>query len=479
MDPSAALAGLKYLVPELFLLGVAALTLVVHIFLPKRGRRVAGIVALAGLVAGIAVIILTPLSPGEIYSGSLTVDGFALFLKAVVLAAGALSILLAFRFFNVEGQEPGEAYSLIVLSLIGMMLSASSLDLIVTYVAFELFAIPSYILAGIFKKERRSAEAGIKYFFLGSLSSGIMLLGMVLIFAVSGETRYAVLGRALPGANEHIVLTGMILFFAGLFFKAALAPFHMWAPDVYVGAPTPLAAFLSTAPKAAVLALLVRLMVFVFPRFEPQWASIFQVVALVTMFWGNIAALLQKNLKRLLAYSSIAHAGYLAIGLAAWGEPARTAVLFYIAVYGFMNIAAFSMILLVRKKDGFGEEIEDLAGLSKRSPFIAVCVLIILLSLVGIPPTAGFFGKYFLFAAAVGRQMYLLVVAGAVNSAISLFYYFRIGRALFMEEGFTDVPPDPSLYAKIVLAFSAAVMLLLGVLPSLLTEIAASALLRT
>jgi NADH-quinone oxidoreductase subunit N len=475
MEPLPSASGLRYFLPEIGLLVVAVLALVVHVSHRKRGRRRAGVVSIAGLSLVALILLFSPTGSGPFFSGHLAADPFAHFFKLVFLISGGLAIVLSFRFFDVEGSEPGEVYTLLPLTIIGMMLAASSLDLVTTYVSFELFAIPSYILAGIFKKDRRSAEAGIKYFFLGTLSSAVMLLGMALTFGLTGETGYPGVLRGLAGANMRVALAGMILFFVGLFFKAALVPFHMWAPDVYEGAPTPLVVFLSTAPKAAVFAILIRLLVGMFGRFESQWTLILQGLALLTMFWGNIAALVQQNIKRLMAYSSIAHAGYLAIGLAAWGETARLGVLYYIFVYVFMNAAAFGLVLLVRDGAGFGEEVSGLRGLARRSPLAAGFILILLLSLTGIPPTAGFMGKYFLFAAAVEKGMVLLAVAGALNSVISLFYYFRIGRAIFMEEGSDAVRIEPSAPVLSVLGVSALVLFLFGILPFLLTNAAAAA----
>jgi NADH-quinone oxidoreductase subunit N len=276
----------------------------------------------------------------------------------------------------------------------------------------------------------------------------------------------------------------MSLFFVGLFFKAAFVPFHMWAPDVYEGAPTPLVVFLSTAPKAAVIAILVRAMTSLFGGYAMEWSGILQAIALATMFWGNLAALTQTSLKRMLAYSAIAQAGYLAIGLAAWGEPARMAVLFYIAVYVVMNAAAFGLILLVGGGGRFDESVDGLRGLVRRAPVAAASVLVVLLALVGIPPTAGFMGKYFLFAAAVDKGLVLLAAAGALNSAISLFYYFRIGKAMFLEEAAAaapgagpEAPGSVSRSVTVVLALSAAALLLFGILPGLLTAPAVSAVL--
>ncbi len=475
MEPSSALAGLRYLAPELAVLGTAAAALLAHIFFPGQGRRAAGWLSLVGYSVAAALVLAGPRSGAELFSGSLTVDGFALFFKLTFLAAAALATVLAFRFFDVEGSEPGEAYALMPLTVIGMMVAVSSVDLITTYVAFELFAIPSYVLAGIFKKDRRSAEAGVKYFFLGSLSSGVMLLGLALVYGLTGETQYRAVAAALAGAANPLALAGMVLVLAGLFFKAAMVPFHMWAPDVYEGAPTPLVVFLSTAPKAAVFGLAARLIAGPFGPFEAHWTPIFQAVAVATMFWGNIAALAQRNLKRLMAYSSIAHAGYLAIGLAAWGEMARWGIQFYVVAYVIMNAAAFGLALLVLKGGSFGENVDDLAGLVRRSPLAAASILVLLLSLTGIPPTAGFMGKYFLFAAAVGKGMPLLAVAGALNSVISLFYYFRIGKAVFLDEGPAGMPPLGPSGPVLVLAAAALALLVLGVAPSIIGSYAVSA----
>jgi NADH-quinone oxidoreductase subunit N len=474
---AAAASGLGHVLPEIVLLAAAVAAMSVHLFARRGGRRGAGCVALAGIAAAAVALGSTAPSAEGLFAGHVAVDAFALFFKAVILAAGAVSIVLAFRFFDVEGGEPGEAYYLILLSMVGMMAAVSATDLVTTYVAFELFAIPSYVLAGIFKKERRSAEAGIKYFFLGTLSSAVMLLGMAFVYGLTGLTAYAQAGPVLAGANGLAALVAMSLFFVGLFFKAAFVPFHMWAPDVYEGAPTPLVVFLSTAPKAAVIAILARAMTALFDGYSLEWSGLLQAAALATMFWGNLAALAQKSLKRLLGYSAIAQAGYLAIGLAAWGETGRVAVLFYVGVYAIMNAAAFGTILLVDRGGSFDESVEGLRGLARRAPLASASLLIVLLSLTGLPPTAGFMGKYFLLTAAVERGMVLLAAAGALNSAVSLFYYFRIGKAMFLEEGISggQAADGLSRSVTVVLALSAAALLLLGLWPDLLSGPAARA----
>ena len=478
MDYSLYIAELKYLIPEFAILGTALLAMLFHIFIKGKGFRIAGFISILGLVLGALALIYTPLSGNQIYSGSLITDQFSFYFKMIFIISGILTIFLSFKFFDVEGSEPGEAYYLILLSIIGMMFAVSSVDLITFYVSFEIFAILSYVLAGIFKKDKRSSEAGVKYFILGTLSSAIMVLGMALLVGIAGSTSYSDISNVITGENSRFALTGMLLLFSGLFFKLALVPFHMWTPDVYEGAPTPLVVFLSTAPKAAVFAVLIRMVLNIFNSLENQWAILFQVIAIVTMFWGNIAALIQKNIKRMMAYSSIAHAGYIMMGMAAFGASGNMAVMFYLFVYLFMNTAAFGMILLVQKKNGFGEEIEDMRGIAKKSPMIAGVIIVLLLSLTGIPPTAGFMGKYFLFSAVIEKGLYVLAIAGALNSVISLFYYFQIGRAMFMETESVEVTMDKSIYARSVVVLSCVVILIIGILPSLLTVFASASVLN-
>jgi NADH-quinone oxidoreductase subunit N len=477
MDYSLYIDQLKYLIPEAIVLIFALIAMFVHLFNKANGRRLAGVISIIGLIAAAISLIYSPLADSVIFSGNLLIDKFAFYFKIIFLISGVLTIVLSFRFFDIERSEPGEAYYLILISVIGMMFAVSSVDLITFYVSFELFAISSYILAGIFKKDKRSAEAGIKYFILGTLSSAVMVLGMAILLGIAGSTNYTEITKMLGGENVKLALTGMLLLFSGLFFKLALVPFHMWTPDVYEGAPTPLVVFLSTAPKAAVFAIIIRMIHVMFGDFQNQYQIIFQVIAIITMFWGNIAALTQKNIKRMMAYSSIAHAGYIMMGLAAFGARGNMAVLFYLFVYLFMNAAAFGMILLVQKSNGFGENIEDMRGFAKKSPMMAAGIIVLLLSLTGIPPTAGFMGKYFIFTAVVEKGMYILAVIGALNSVISLFYYFQIGRAMFMEDAGLEFVADNSYYARSIIALSIIVILFIGILPASLTVFASASLL--
>jgi len=451
---------------------VAVAAMFAHLFGGRGGRRLAGLVALAGLAGGLLLLAFAPTAPRALYAGALTVDAAAQFIKLLVLLSAALTVLLSFRFFDAEGHEPGEVYYLLLFAVLGMLFTASATDLLTFYVAFELFAICSYILAGIFKKEIRSAEAGLKYFVLGVLSSAIMVLGMALVYGATGATAFREIAAGAAAADQRLLTLGMLLFFVGLFFKMAAVPFHMWTPDVYEGAPTPLVAFLSTAPKAATLAVFIRLLATAFGTLADKWTPLLSLIAILTMFWGNLAALAQQNLKRLLAYSSIAHAGYLLIGLAALGARGAMAVLFYLFAYLAMNVAAFALILTVRKPGGFGEQVDDLNGLARKSPLLAAGIIIVLLALTGIPPTAGFIGKYYLLAAAVNKGLYTLAVVGALNSVISLFYYFRIGKAMFMEADRPDRVLHASGYVGGVLLLCVLALLFFGLFPASLTDLA-------
>ncbi len=475
MDVSLYLNQLIYLAPEMALTAASIAAIIAHLAFKKLGgARIGGFICLAGIVAATIALAVMPFSTESFFSGTIILDEFARYFKVLILIVGAITILLTMSFYKHLGNEPGEIYYLILMALTGMMLAVSAVELITLYISIELFGIISYMLAGIFKNEIRSTEAGIKYFILGIVSSSILVLGMSLIYAITGETFIKQLPELVTHSDRHLVLAGMSLIFVGLFFKIALVPFHMWTPDVYEGAPTPVVVMFSTAPKAAAFGVIMRLIVTIFSPVETDWRVILSGIAIVSMFWGNIAALMQDNIKRMMAYSSIAHAGYIMIGVTVRGELGTMALLFYLAIYVIMNAAAFSIVLLIRKPGIFGEKVEDLRGLALQSPFMAACLVIILLSLTGIPPTAGFIGKYYLFAAAIGNGAWYLAVAGALNSVISLFYYFRIGRAMFMEPGAGDAHAGGNYLVKTAIAVFAAFILVVGILPSRLTELLAS-----
>jgi len=354
-----------------------------------------------------------------------------------------------------------------------MMFMATGTDLITIFVGLETMAIAFYILAGLLKPDRRSNEAGVKYFLLGTFSLGILLYGVSILYGMSGTTNLRALAIAVAdhGRDPWLILA-LILVVAGIGFKIAAVPFHMWAPDVYEGAPTPITAFLSVGSKAASFAMLLRIFLEGLPSRSGDCTLLFYVLSVVTMTVGNIAALTQSNTKRMLAYSSIAHAGYLLIGVIAGTSRGVAAMLIYLLIYAFMQMGAFAVVILLRRADAIGDELKDMSGLYARHPFPAVAMLIFMLSLGGIPPTAGFMGKFWLFSAAIDSNYVWLAVLGVVNSAISLYYYLRVAVFMFMKNEAAGSQPvlAPGLAAALV--FTLAGTLVLGIYPRPLFELA-------
>jgi len=353
------------------------------------------------------------------------------------------------------------------------MIMAGGIDLITIFIGLETMAVSFYILAGYIKPNQRSNEAAVKYFLLGAFSLGILLYGMSLMYGLSGTTNLRVMASALVGQEKdpRLVLA-VILVVAGIGFKIAAVPFHMWAPDVYEGAPTPITAFLSVGSKAASFAMLIRIFVEGLPSMSADWRLLFYVLSILTMTAGNIAAVTQSNVKRMLAYSSIAHAGYLLIGIVAGTSRGITAMLVYLMIYAFMQLGAFAVITLLRRTDVQGDEMKDFSGLAFRNPFAAFAMLIFMLSLGGIPPTAGFMGKFWLFSAAIDSHYYGLAIIGVLNSAISLYYYVRIVVFMYLKKDTIGSEPVTSPALAVVLAVAVAGTLVLGVYPRLLFEVA-------
>jgi NADH-quinone oxidoreductase subunit N len=357
-----------------------------------------------------------------------------------------------------------------------MMFMASAIDLISIFIGLETMAVSFYILAGFIKPNPRSNEAAVKYFLLGAFSLGILLYGMSLMYGLSGTTSLRAMATAFVGQErDPRLVLAVILVVAGVGFKIAAVPFHMWAPDVYEGAPTPVTAFLSVGSKAASFAMLLRIFLEGMPSLSADWRILFEVLAIVTMTVGNLAALTQSNLKRMLAYSSIAHAGYLLIGIVAAGAGYTrgvTATLVYLFIYAFMQLGAFGIIILMRRQDVIGDELKDLSGLYLRRPVAAFAMLLFMLSLGGIPPTAGFMGKFWLFSAAIEAGFVWLAVIGVLNSAISLYYYIRVVVFMYLKKDATG--SEPVFSPSLALAVGAAVVatIVLGVYPRLLFEVA-------
>ena len=422
------------IVPELEL-AVFGMFLLIFDLLVKEKRRL-GYFALAGIAASALFLFRLRSVEFSAYGGSLSLDPFSIFFKLIFLVAAALSIAISLKYLDIERENHGEYYALILFATMGMMFMAGAVDLVTLYIGLETMAIATYILVGFLRSNQRSNEASLKYFLLGAFSSGILLYGMSLLYGISGSTRFVDIAEALSRRpiTDPISLMAMITLSAGMFFKIAAVPFHQWTPDAYEGAPTSITAYMSVAVKAASFAMMVRIfMVAIYPL-RPQWVTIMAAVSIMTMTIGNIAAITQSNVKRLLAYSSISHAGYILIGFIAGNETGLTAVGLYLLIYTFTNIGAWAVIVALRRKDVIGEHVDDMAGLFFRHPTAAVLMLIFLLSLAGIPPTAGFIGKYFLFAAAIETGHNALAVIAVLNAAISIYFYLRIVVSMFMRD---------------------------------------------
>jgi NADH-quinone oxidoreductase subunit N len=473
MPAGLSASDFYYILPELVLTGGALLVLVADVLL---GRTRGG--ALAGLTLGVIGATLVSLVPFagthvEVAHGLMAVDGFALFFKAVFLIAAAFTVAMSVRYLKVEGASPGEYYFLILCATLGMMVMASGIDLITIFVGLETMAVSFYILTGFIKPSQKSNEAAVKYFLLGAFSLGILLYGMSLLYGLSGTTSLSGMAEILAGqTSDPRLILAVILVVAGVGFKIAAVPFHMWAPDVYEGAPTPITAFLSVGSKAASFAMIFRIFPGGLPAMNADWRLLFEVLAIVTMTVGNVAALTQTNLKRMLAYSSIAHAGYILIGVVAGTTRGISAALIYLAIYAFMQMGAFAVIVLMRRPDALGDELKDLSGLAFRRPFAAFAMLVFMLSLGGIPPTAGFMGKFWLFGAAVDAGYIGLAVIGVLNSAISLYYYVRVVVFMYLKKETTG--SEPVLGAPLAVALGVALVatIVLGIYPRLLFDLA-------
>lgn len=472
------------LAPELVLAGAGLLMLLIGSLRRFESHRGLATSTIAALILAAVFLVLVgrgSTMPRVILSGMFIVDRFAFFWKALVLLATGATVVLARRFVEEAGYKPAEFYALLLLAASGMAFMASGIHLLSIWISLELMSLSSYVLAGYFKRETRSNEAAIKYFVLGALSSATMLFGISLIYGATGQLQLGAVAAAVPQALREqgaILLLGWFLLAAGLFFKVSAVPFHVWTPDVYVGAPTPVTAFLATASKAAAFAILLRIFYQGFGRLVPDWQAITAAIAALSMVWGNLAALTQTNVKRMLAYSSIAQAGYILLGVLVVNEVGAWAVLFYLAAYVLMTMGAFGGVVLLERREYAGETFSDYAGLARRAPLLSACMVIFLLGLTGIPPTAGFVGKVYLFAGAVKAGWTWLAVIGVLTSAISLYYYFGLVLNMYLKEPEeTPVSPAPARAIVALLAVFALATIVLGVLPGPLVDLARHSLL--
>jgi NADH-quinone oxidoreductase subunit N len=472
MPAGISTSDFYYILPELVLTAGALLVLVADVLLPRGSKALAWITLLA---IGGTLAAMVPFSDThvEVAHGLLAVDQFAFFFKIIFLVAAALTVLMSVRYLEIEGASPGEYYFLILCATLGMMFMAGGIDLITIFIGLETMAISFYILTGFIKPSQRSNEAAVKYFLLGAFSLGILLYGMSLMYGLSGSTGLRTMTTVFAGlGRDPRLLLAVILVVAGVAFKIAAVPFHMWAPDVYEGAPTPVTAFLSVGSKAASFAMLLRIFLEGLSTMSADWRMLFEALSVVTMTVGNLAALTQTNLKRMLAYSSIAHAGYVLIGVVAGTPRGVSATLIYLLIYSFMQLGAFAIIIMMRRRDVVGDELKDFSGLHFRHPVAAFAMLLFMLSLGGIPPTAGFMGKFWLFGAAIEAGYVWLAVIGVLNSAISLYYYIRIVVFMYLKPYVGGSEPTPSPALKVALAVAVVATLALGVYPRLLFELA-------
>ncbi len=452
------------LLPELLLLLLALLILGLDLILPERGRAGLGWLAAVG-TAGILAAALLGGGASAADPATVHADALAFFFRALFLLGAAITALISIDSVGVGRR--GEYYALLLFSTIGLCLMASASDLVMLALAIEMATLPLYLLAGFLKEDARSTEAGLKYFLFGATASAVMWYGFSLLYGFTGQTDLSAAAAALTAAGPGMILAAGLPILAGLGFKVAAVPFHFWAPDVYEGAPTPVAAFLSTAVKAAGFAVLLRILLAVFPpESASYWGLLISVLSAVTMTLGNLLAMAQKNIKRLLAYSSIAHAGYALIGLVTLNPDGLAATSFYLLTYLLANLAAFTVVALVSNA-GEGDDLTGLAGLSRRSPAAALAMLVALLSLAGMPPFAGFAGKLFLFASAVEAKLTWLAALGAVNSILALYYYLVVLKTVYLYRGEHEQAAFPlPAAAGIALAVCAAGILLLGVAAS-------------
>ncbi len=464
----------QLLLPEVFLFLWAILIFVLDFFW-KREKQNLGYVALVGVVLTMLLALNSP--QGKLFGGMFLADSFSSFFNMIFLLTGFLTIASSIDFTRRLSAHQGEYFALLLLSMVGMMFLASAGELVTLYVALELTTISLYVLAAYLKNELKSTEAGLKYLILGGVSSGILLYGISLIFGLTGTTFLVGIKTALItsfityGTIGPALMLSIVFFIAGFGFKLALVPFHMWVPDVYEGAPTPITAFLSVASKVAGLAAFIRVFFQSFFVFQVDWVLLVAVLAALAMIIGNIIALLQTNIKRMLAYSSIAQIGYILLGIVAATSRGLASVSFYVFVYLFANMGAFIAAIAFSNATG-SDEIKDYAGLSRRSPALAAMMAVFMLSLVGIPPLAGFTGKYYLFSAAIEQGWIWLVVIAILTSVISLYYYVGVVRQMYFQTSSVEKPVAMSGALKLALIISVIGVLIFGVYPNVFIEFA-------
>lgn len=474
------------ILPQMELLLFALGILIFDFLLEKKEKHFNAVLALLGVAASslglymqvkrFNILRADPMGPPGLlgFHDTVLVDGFFIVFAGLFLAATALVILLSVRYLDLEREQEGEYYALLLLACIGMMFMASGIDLIVMFLGLETMALSFYVLSGFLRANKRSNEAAMKYLLLGAFSTGILAYGFSLLYGISASTNIIQIGDMLErrlhytsahGFTDWLAILAFVTVATGLFFKIAAVPFHQWAPDVYEGAPTPITAYVSVASKTASFALLLRLMLATFYASEATWTFLIAGVAIASLTWGNLAALTQTNIKRLLAYSSISHVGYILLGLVAGNPTGLTGIMYYLIAYGFMTMGAFAVVIVMRQRGLIGDNLEDLDGLYQRSPAAALLLLIFMLSLAGIPPTAGFLGKYFIFQSLIETHHPVLAIFAALYIVPALYYYFRVVVHAWMKKPGEEPVPHMTNAQAIALGAAVFVTLAAGLYP--------------
>ncbi len=469
-------ADLTPALPEMILAGGALVMVLVGAF---GGDRSAGLInvlaAILLLAAGAALVTASP-ETKVLFDGAFTWDAYARFMKVLVIGGALIALIMSFDYLRHEKLQRFEYAILVVLSTTGMLIMISASDLIALYLGFELQSLALYVIAAIHRDNLRSTEAGLKYFVLGALSSGMLLYGCSLIYGYAGTISFSGIAQSVQAGNAPTgLIFGLVFLFAGLAFKVSAVPFHMWTPDVYEGAPTPVTAFFAAAPKVAAMSVFVRVAIDAFPNILDQWRQIIVFISIASMMLGAFAAIGQSNIKRLLAYSSIGNVGYILIGLSAGTSNGVQSVLIYLTVYVIMTLGCFAVVLCMRTKDGqLVENVDDLAGLARTQPLMGFVMAMMMFSLAGIPPLAGFFAKFYVFLAAIEAQLYWLAVIGVVTSVVGAFYYLRIVKIIYFDEAKIEFQRMP-FELKAIVALTGAFVLFYFIFPAPMVAVAGAA----
>jgi len=474
------LNSIRFFIPELIIVVTVLIGIIADLFYSKKKSYLVGNWILCGLIISlIAVLMHNENNVLTLFTDMVTLDPFAVYFKIIILIATVLVVAMSRFNDEFKNYRTGEYYILIAIMVFGMMLMVSSVDMIMIYLAIETVSIMSFILAGYLKKEKRSNESSLKYIIYGAFSSGLMLFGMSILFGLTGTTKLCLIGNnisLLNGAADFALIISFVLILAGFAYKISAVPFHFWTPDVYEGAPTTITAFLSVAPKAAGFAVLIRFFHIAFgdagalqagswsTQVALPWNQILALIAVITMTLGNVVAIQQENLKRMLAYSSIAHAGYLLMVLPVLSTDSIYAVMFYLFVYVLMNLGAFFTVIVVKNKTG-GETFTDFKGIGWKMPIVGLVMTVFMFSLTGLPPTAGFIGKFYLFAALIegGTQFYWLAFVGVINSVISLYYYMRVVKVLYFDGEPQKTLVNPIFPVTLILVILAMLIIFFGI----------------